>query len=426
MDIKNRIEPKFNISNDEEKKYPDSVNANLTAKIDEYSHRIYDPESTTPKKNIASLVIFSLVISFLSGALCTVNSIRKDLGDADFGKLPNIFDVIYFIFSEGHFLLSRIFVQSIVSSFILIAISSLISLLFYILIKIISVNNSKNKSYKLFSYLLIIFSIITVFGSFLGKSNQLFSASYRDSLPTKIESTSTTVSAKTFDQPFQSQDFYTISDTVLRLEDEAKRKPRSPFVENIVSYQLVKKALESEFFEKTKGKDVLHIQRDKDFFKKYENEVKLKISFYDSKISEYSRLVKEAGENVYKYMLSKEMQEIISSDCRKLGVDLDLVFSQVAQLDAPVEREVGRLSYLVFGKTLAWYRESFRKSEDFYGNAKAGTEIFFDSLIGLGGKNILGKKEVCLSYYKNNINDPKKKSFIHKHPEVFEALKKIR
>ena len=217
---------------------------------------------------------------------------------------------------------------------------------------------------------------------------------------------------------------YSISEKVLQLEAEAKALPRAPFMANLYTYQRVKNELEMEFAQHLGQRQGTAANAESNQITNYQNQVKQKLAFYESKIAGYNELMRSTLSQFRFFMGVKQTQKTISESCGKVGIDMRPLFSQVDRIDAPAEQEATRVLVLAFGKDWQQSRDEFLTDSNFLKEATAAKNTLFSTLRGLSGKN-MDDRELCEVYLNNNIHRAARKAFVNQFPERYQALREI-
>lgn len=217
---------------------------------------------------------------------------------------------------------------------------------------------------------------------------------------------------------------YSISEKVLQLEAEAKALPRAPFMANLYTYQRVKNELEMEFARHLSQRQGTAANAESNQITNYQNKVKQKLAFYESKIAGYNELMRSTALQFRFYMGVKQTQKTISESCGKVGIDMRPLFSQVDRIDSPAEQEATRVLVLAFGRDWQQSRDEFLTDSNFLKEITAAKNTLFSTLRGLSGKN-MDDRELCEVYLNNNIHRAARKAFVNQFPERYQALREI-
>ena len=217
---------------------------------------------------------------------------------------------------------------------------------------------------------------------------------------------------------------YSISEQVLQLEAEAKALPRAPFMANLYAYQRVKNELEMEFARHLSQRQGTAANAESNQSTNYQNQVKQKLAFYETKIAGYNELMRSTALQFRFYMGVKQTQKTISESCGKVGIDMRPLFSEVDRIDSPAEQEATRVLVLAFGKDWQQSRDEFLTDSNFLKEVTAAKNTLFSTLRGLSGKN-MDDRELCEVYLNNNTHRPARKAFVNQFPERYQALREI-
>ena len=180
---------------------------------------------------------------------------------------------------------------------------------------------------------------------------------------------------------------------------------------NLYTYQRVKNELEMEFARHLGQRQGTAANAESNQITNYQNQVKQKLAFYESKIAGYNELMRSTLSQFRFFMGVKQTQKTISESCGKVGIDMRPLFSQVDRIDAPAEQEATRVLVLAFGKDWQQSRDEFLTDSNFLKEATAAKNTLFSTLRGLSGKN-MDDRELCEVYLNNNIHRAARKAFV--------------
>jgi len=202
------------------------------------------------------------------------------------------------------------------------------------------------------------------------------------------------------------------------LESKAKALPRVPWLPNVAAYQYLHNLLKKDYetqVGKLSNKDLSSTE-----FAFYKETVDQKLGLYSAKVDFYTELITNLSPALQQYYLTKIIEDKLIETCLGQGVSLVRIYAYADEVDAPAEEAFKKGLYLI-GIPEQDMQATLLKNEDINTFTDFSVSAIFDTLKKLGGPDTT-RMELCELYYANNTNQPERKAFINRFPEIYKIM----